>query len=108
MLGLMTALYLFPDVAHRAVAYAAIESFLNGLLEDEQFGALLLITTDQVTEILAIIGVVAAVDSGLDPRVLLLRESDGFALGCHTRPHRLKSYYWCYIAPFRSSRRCPR
>ena len=43
----------------------------------------LLVPPDQVAEVFAIVGEVAAFDAGLHPSVLLLRKSDSLASRCH-------------------------
>jgi len=59
--------------------------------------ALFLVTTDQIAELLAVIGVIATGNSGFDPFVLGVGQCGRLAYRGH-RELRCPSYYWCIIA----------
>src|SRR5579863_322113 len=67
---------------------------------DLDLGPALLLSPNEITDVFAIVGVVAAFDLRLDPVVLLIRQRNGLAYSCHGRLQIctnsvIKSYHRC-------------
>src|SRR5208337_4702048 len=88
-------------VCIEALWLSAFFTLDQGRANHSDLRAAFLLSPNKITDVFAVVGVVAAFDLRLDPVILLIRQRNSLADSCHNEPRTkrtdsvIRSYHWC-------------